>query len=156
MAALSFLANGPAVQRSAHLPRTLTLTNLLLERLPPIHWWGWCRRRFALPSSCGCSFSSQGDLLPFLCGTVIYTICNVTVGAYWRQVEGEVPAIGMAKTYGGVLTYVFSGHLFPLTHTLIHLAGCQVFCRRPITTSSSAISFNARSDGAACGTTPRF
>ena len=33
------------------------------------------------------------------------------------QVEGEVPAIGMAKTYGGVLTYVFSGHLFPLTHT---------------------------------------
>ena len=25
--------------------------------------------------------SSQWDLLPFLCGTVIYTICNVTVGA---------------------------------------------------------------------------
>ena len=59
-----------------------------------------------------------GDLLPFLCGTVIYTICNVTVGAFIGvQVEGEVPAIGMAKTYGGVLTYVFSGHLFPLTHT---------------------------------------
>jgi len=59
-----------------------------------------------------------GDLLPFLCGTVIYTICNVTVGALIGvQVEGEVTAIGMAKTYGGVLTYVFSGHLFPLTHT---------------------------------------
>ena len=109
-----FRANGPAVQRSAHLPRTLTLTNLLLERLPPIHWWGWCRRRFALPSSCRCSSSSQWDLLPFLCGTVIYTICNVTVGALIGvQVEGEVSAIGMAKTYGGVLTYVFSGHLFP-------------------------------------------
>ena len=50
-------------------------------------------------------------------GTVIYTICNVTVGALIGvQVEGEVSAIGMAKTYGGVL-YVFSGHLFPLTHT---------------------------------------
>jgi ABC-2 type transport system permease protein len=59
-----------------------------------------------------------GDPLPFLCGTVIYTICNVTVGALIGvQVKGEVPAIGMAKTYGGVLTYVFSGHLFPLTHT---------------------------------------
>ena len=45
---------------------------------------------------------------------MIYTICNVTVGALIGvQVEGEVSAIGMAKTYGGVLTYVFSGHLFP-------------------------------------------
>ena len=59
-----------------------------------------------------------GELAPFLCGTVVYTICNVTVGALIGvQVEGEVSAIGMAKTYGGVLTYVFSGHLFPLTHT---------------------------------------
>jgi ABC-2 type transport system permease protein len=59
-----------------------------------------------------------GELAPFLCGTVIYTLCNVTVGALIGvQVEGEVSAIGMAKTYGGVLTYVFSGHLFPLTHT---------------------------------------
>jgi ABC-2 type transport system permease protein len=59
-----------------------------------------------------------GDPLPFLCGTVIYTICNVTVGALIGvQVEGEVSAIGLAKTYGGVLSYVFSGHLFPLTHT---------------------------------------
>jgi ABC-2 type transport system permease protein len=59
-----------------------------------------------------------GNVWPFLCGTVIYTICNVTVGALIGvQVEGEVAAIGMAKTYGGVLTFVFSGHLFPLTHT---------------------------------------
>lgn len=59
-----------------------------------------------------------GELSPFLCGTLIYTICNVTVGALIGvAVEGEVPAIGMAKTYGGVLSYVFSGHLFPLTHT---------------------------------------
>src|SRR5262245_46355175 len=59
-----------------------------------------------------------GDVWPFLCGTVIYTVCNVTVGALIGvQVKGEVAAIGMAKTYGGVLTFVFSGHLFPLTHT---------------------------------------
>jgi ABC-2 type transport system permease protein len=59
-----------------------------------------------------------GDPLPFLCGTVIYTVCNVTIGALIGvMVEGEVAAIGMAKTYGGVLTFVFSGHLFPLTHT---------------------------------------
>jgi ABC-2 type transport system permease protein len=59
-----------------------------------------------------------GDPSPFLCGTVIYTICNVTIGALIGvMVEGEVAAIGMAKTYGGVLTFVFSGHLFPLTQT---------------------------------------
>jgi ABC-2 type transport system permease protein len=61
---------------------------------------------------------SVGDLWPFLCGTVIYIICNVTVGALIGvQVEGEIAAIGLAKTYGAVLTFVFSGHLFPLTHT---------------------------------------
>ena len=59
-----------------------------------------------------------GELSPFVFGTVIYTICNVTIGALIGvQVEGEVSAIGLAKTYGGVLTFVFSGHLFPLTHT---------------------------------------
>ena len=59
-----------------------------------------------------------GDPAPFLFGTVIYTLCNVTIGALIGvQVEGEVSAIGLAKTYGGVLTFVFSGHLFPLTHT---------------------------------------
>ena len=59
-----------------------------------------------------------GDVLPFLFGTVIYTICNVSVGALIGiQVADEVSAIGLAKTYGGVLSFVFSGHLFPLTHT---------------------------------------
>ena len=59
-----------------------------------------------------------GEPSPFLLGTVIYTVCNVSVGALIGvQVEGEVSAIGLAKTYGGVLTFVFSGHLFPLTHT---------------------------------------
>lgn len=59
-----------------------------------------------------------GDPFPFLFGTVIYTVCNVTIGALIGvQVEGEVSAIGLAKTYGGVLTFIFSGHLFPLTHT---------------------------------------
>src|SRR5262245_18741431 len=59
-----------------------------------------------------------GDPSPFLFGTVIYVICNVTIGALIGvMAEGEVAAIGMAKTYGGVLTFVFSGHLFPLTHT---------------------------------------
>ncbi len=59
-----------------------------------------------------------GDPAPFLFGTIVYTICNVTIGALIGiQVEGEVSAIGLAKTYGGVLTFVFSGHLFPLTHT---------------------------------------
>jgi ABC-2 type transport system permease protein len=59
-----------------------------------------------------------GHLGPFLFGTVIYTVCNVTIGALIGVlVEGEVAAIGLAKTYGAVLTFVFSGHLFPLTHT---------------------------------------
>src|SRR5262252_8181269 len=59
-----------------------------------------------------------GDPGPFVCGTVIYTICNVTIGALIGiMAEGEVAAIGMAKTYGMVLTFVFSGQLFPLSQT---------------------------------------
>ncbi|HYW72276.1 MAG TPA: ABC transporter permease [Pyrinomonadaceae bacterium] len=59
-----------------------------------------------------------GDPWPFLCGTVIYTICNVTIGAFIGVIiEGEVAAIGLAKTYGMVLTFVFSGQLFPLSQT---------------------------------------